>query len=235
MELGDLDSRIDFYISQLEEQDQEELSHRLAELSHAFPFSDFDYKLMYLQHKGVLSFNSYEDLRSIYMAANPYLNLFEQDPRQFGEDWGISHLLQVAPGFQRPSTALDPTYDGQYDLWLDGIRVSVKAARAINAETEGTLVAKAMKHGSDEPFWMNFQQLNLGSCDVFVFIGVWVDCLIYWALSSEEARAHKYLSHMRRGGIEYQIGIKNTNLDEFNPYMLPPDAIAERVHMLGGG
>ncbi len=234
MDLGDLEKRIEFYVSQLDEAARQDLDHRLAELTHAFPFSDFDYKLMYLQHAGVLNFNSYEDLRSIYMTSNPYLGLFAKDPRQFGEDWGESHLLDTQPGFQRPSTDLDADYDGQYDLWLDSIRVGVKATRAIRTEGEGTLIAKAMRHGGDRAFWMNFGQLQLENCDVFVFIGVWVDCLVYWALSREEATSNKYLSHMRRGGIQYQIGINNTNIDEFNDYMVPADEVTNRVRQLGG-
>ena len=81
---------------------------------------------------------------------------------------------------------------------------------------------------------MNFGQLQLDTCDVFVFIGVWVDCLIYWVLSKEEAASNKYLSHMRRGGIQYQIGINNTNIDEFNDYMVPAEEVSQRVRQLGG-
>ncbi len=234
MDLVDLDQRINFYVSQLDEPSQVDLAQRLLDLNHAFPFSDFDYKLMYLQNAGVLSFNSYEDLRSIYLTSNPHLGLFAQDPRRFGEDWGNAHLMSLEARIRRPTAELDPRYNGKYDLWLDAVRIGVKAARAIRTDGEGTLVAKAMRHGSDQAFWMNFSQLQLENCDVFVFVGVWVDCLIYWILSSEEASANKYLSHMRRGGIQYQIGINNTNIDEFNNYMVPADEVIERVRQLGG-
>lgn len=235
MDLRDLEKRIEHYVSQLDEPTRLELEQRLAELTHAFPFSDFEYKLMYLQHAGALTFNTYEDLRSIYMATNPNLRLFEKDPRQFGEDWGRTHLMELHPELVRPTNALDPGFDGQHDLRLGSLRIGVKSARAIDAEAEGTLVAKALRHGVDRPFWMNFSQLELDSCDVFVFIGVWVDVFFYWVLSSEEAGHNKYLSHMHRGGIEYQIGINNANIDEFNDLLVSPAELLVRIRQLGGG
>ena len=233
MNLAELQQRIDFYLDQLSAEARAELGRRLAELDHAYPFSAFEYTLMYLQHAGALSFNSYEDLREIYVTANPYLHLFERDPRQFGQDWGANHLIKLHPDFARPNLVLDPDFDGQYDLWLDGTKVGVRSARAIDSDAEGSLVAKALRHATDKPFWMNFSQLQLDACDVFVFIGVWVDCLVYWVCSSEEARNNKYLSHQRRGGIDYQISIQATYLDDLNPYLTPASEIAAHVSQLG--
>lgn len=65
---------------------------------------------------------------------------------------------------------------------------------------------------------MNFQQLKLNICEVFVFIGVWVDEIVYWVVSNDEVKANKYLSHQHRGGIEYQIGITEKNIREFDIY-----------------
>jgi hypothetical protein len=42
---------------------------------------------------------------------------------------------------------------------------------------------------------MNFQQLKLDVCDVFVFIGVWVDTIRYWVLSNDDVKSSPYLSH----------------------------------------
>ena len=76
--------------------------------------------------------------------------------------------------FRKPDRSLDPSYEGQYDLWLDGMRIEVKASRATHTKRRGNLASKALHYGSDDPFWMNYQQLKLDICEVFVFIGVWV-------------------------------------------------------------
>ena len=39
--------------------------------------------------------------------------------------------------FQKPDKDFDSEYEGQYDLWLEGIRVEVKAARAIHTKSVG--------------------------------------------------------------------------------------------------
>ncbi|MCS6829446.1 MAG: hypothetical protein NZ749_02265, partial [bacterium] len=76
---------------------------------------------------------------------------------------------------------------------------------------------------------MNFQQIKIGACDVFVFIGVWVDEIVYWVLSDEEVAHNRHLSHQHRGGIEYQIGITQDNIGEFEPYRVAASEIASAV------
>lgn len=76
---------------------------------------------------------------------------------------------------------------------------------------------------------MNYQQLKLDICDVFVFIGVWVDLIIYWVMSNEEVKQNNYLSHQHRGGIEYQIGIRNRNIQEFDAFKVDTTALARTV------
>jgi hypothetical protein len=131
--------------------------------------------------------------------------------------------------FKKPDKTLDPNYDGQYDLWLDGVRIEVKAARAIHTRKRGSLVSKALYWGSDDPFWMNYQQLKLDICDVFVFIGVWADKLVYWVMSNSEVKNNRYLSHQHRGGIEYQIGITHKNITEFDKYRVEAMDVAKTV------
>jgi hypothetical protein len=116
---------------------------------------------------------------------------------------------------------------------MRGNTTYVKAARAIDTKKRGDLASKALRYDSNVPFWMNFQQLKLDTCDVFVFIGVWVDQIVYWAMSNDETKTNKYLSHQHRGGIEYQIGITNRNIGEFDIYKVAAvslgDAIASKI------
>jgi hypothetical protein len=41
--------------------------------------------------------------------------------------------------------------------WFAGVRVEVKAARAIDTKKRGDLVSEALGHNSAGSFWMNFQ------------------------------------------------------------------------------
>lgn len=67
---------------------------------------------------------------------------------------------------------------------------------------------------------MNFQQLKPKCCDIFIWIGVWRDKIIYWVLSNTDVLNNKYYSKgQHRGNIgEGQLWIKETNITEFEPY-----------------
>ncbi|MDI6840766.1 MAG: hypothetical protein QMD71_07975 [bacterium] len=47
--------------------------------------------------------------------------------------------------FKKPDKNLDQDYDGQYDLWIDGVKVEVKACRAINTKKERKKAKKFIK------------------------------------------------------------------------------------------
>lgn len=229
MELKSLKDYLDRLISLLDRKEQKILAARLEGLVSVFPFNEYEYILMYLLNEGAISFKEYERLRNNYVSENRYLNLYELAPRIFGQIWGESHLMDMDSRFRKPSKTLDAEYDGQYDLWIDEVRVEVKAARAINTKKRGSLVSKALRHGSAYPFWMNFQQIKLDVCDVFVFIAVWVDKIVYWVMSNDEVKNSGYLSHQHRGGIEYQIGITDRNIGEFEKYEVAANQIADTV------
>lgn len=66
-----------------------------------------------------------------------------------------------------------------------------------------------------------------------MFLGVWVDKIRYWVLSHDEVKNNPYLSHQHRGGVEYQIGITDKNIDTFAKYLVDPGNIADRIIELG--
>jgi hypothetical protein len=224
---------LDRLVSTLEPRDRNRIEARLKSLVSAFPFNEYEFILMFLRDRSVITFPQYEELRRNYVDANRYLNLFGLAPRIFGQVWGEQHLRDLDARFQKPDPGVDPDYEGQYDLWIEGVRVEAKAARAIDTKHRGELVSKALRSDSDRPFWMNFQQLKLDACDTFVFIGVWVDCLRYWVLSREEVRQNPYLSHQHRGGVEYQIGITKKNIREFDRFLANGPEVADRVIAIG--
>ncbi len=206
---------------------------RLEGLVSVFPFNEYEFILTFLIERGIIRFSDYEELREKYVSANRYLSLFGLAPRIFGQVWGERHLMDLDPRFRKPDRTLDPDYEEQYDLWFEGVRVEVKAARAIDTKKRGDLVSKALRHNSAGSFWMNFQQLKPDICDVFVFIGVWVDEIVYWVMSAEEVKNNPYLSHQHRGGIEYQIGITNKNIRECEPYKVTARQLPDIVKSKG--
>lgn len=229
MNQKELRSYLESLIDSLESGNQELLRARLESLVSVFPFNEYEYIITFLVDRHVISFNEYEELRNNYVSANRYLDLFSLAPRTFGQIWGERHLMDLDRRFQKPNKNLDPEYEGQYDLWLEGVRVEIKAARAIHTKQREAIASKALHWGAKAPFWMNYQQLKIDICDVFVFIGVWVDLIIYWVLSNEEVKQNKYLSHQHRGGSEYQIGIREKNIREFDAFQVDALALTQTI------
>ena len=110
----------------------------------------------------------------------------------------------------------------------------MKSSRASNENLTGLLVSRALTWESDSPFWMNCQQLKLDICDVFIFIGVWVDRIVYWVMSNGDVKANSRLSPQHRGGIEYQIGVRHNNIREFDAYRVEAQDITASVKLKGG-
>jgi hypothetical protein len=137
--------------------------------------------------------------------------------------------MDLDPRFQKPDKSLDPEYDGEYDLWIEGAKVEVKSSRAIHTKKRGSIVSKALRYESDDPFWMNFQQLKFDTCDAFIFVGVWVDQIVYWIMSNEDVKRNDYLSHQHRGGVEYQIGVTDKNMQEFERFQTNPEQLGDVV------
>ena len=229
MDLRQLKERLNKFASELANKDKEFIKERLRGLISASPFNEYEYMLIFLKDRNVITFQEYEKLRKEYVDSNKHLHLYGLSPRVFGEIWGEEQLRNIDSRFKKASKTLDPKYDGQYDVWFEGIKLEVKACRAINTKDRGELVSKALRYDSGDPFWMNFQQLKPDSCEVFVFIGVWVDQIIYWVMSSKEAKKNKYISHQHRGGIEYQIGITDKNLSDFDIYKVSKDEVVDAI------
>ncbi len=133
-------------IESLKNEEKRLLEARLQGLVSVFPFNEYEYIITFLVDRGVLSFQEYEKLRGNYVSSNRYLELYSLAPRVFGQVWGEKHLMDLDRGFQKPDKSLDPEYEGQYGLWLDGVRVEVKACRAINTKQRGGLASKALEY-----------------------------------------------------------------------------------------
>ncbi len=194
---------------------------RLDDLYSVYPFNKFEYVISHLIATKTITLQEYLNIRNSYLERNKYLYVFEiTAPRTFGETWAQRHLNEVVPELRMPSTNLDPTYSGEYDFWYNGIKIEVKASRAVKRKSGDSLIIKALSSDSSSGFDMNFQQIKPACCDVFVWIAVWRDKIRYWVLSSEEVANNEYYSvGQHRGNVgEGQLWLKETNIDKFDEY-----------------
>ncbi len=173
-----LQEQLDSLLAQLP--NELEVRNRLESLVSVYPFNEYEYMISTLLAMDVLTLDDYHELRDNYIARNLYLYIFEiSAPRTFGEAWAQGHLKELVPELQKPSKKTDPDYSGQYDFSLDEIRIEVKASRAVDADMDAPLYVKALASDSQKNFWMNFQQVKPGCCDLFVWVAVWRDVILY--------------------------------------------------------
>ena len=208
--------------------------NHLKSLLSVYPFNDYEFIISTLLGLKILTLDGYHALRDNYIERNYFLYIFEiSGPRTFGETWAQGQLKGLVPDLEKPSKKTDPVYSGQYDFFLDGIRIEVKASRAVDADSEEPLYVKALASNSKKKFWMNFQQIKPKCCDVFVWIAVWRDVIQYWVLSSSEVETNSYYSvGQHRGNIgEGQLHIKKDNIQDFNKYEIKSNKLEEAIRL----
>lgn len=198
-----------------------------------FPFNEYEYLICSLIDKGGLSHSQYLDIRAEYISENPNLWIFEiSAPRGFGEKFAQTYVQGKCSKLKKPSKKLDPNYSGEYDLWLDGITIEVKASRAVDSDSEEPLYMKALSRDTKKRFLMNFQQLKPQCCDVFIWVAVFRDEIVLWVMSSNEVQNHMLFSkgqHRGNKGNEGQLHIKNDNIHQLNEYILAGDNLEQFI------
>lgn len=210
-----------------------------------FPFSVEGHMMAYLLASKTISYEQYLELNRDYANRNQYLDLFDMAPRTFGETWGEKHILTLFPEFMKATkenvSALYPGFDGEFDLWLDGIRVEVKACRANSAKTGGSLASRAYLHSeaNANSFKYHYQQLKPSCCDVFIWIGVCRDDLIYWVLTSDELQKTGKLGSQHRnentgvaGAAVFEGQVFMTE-EELSPFLVEEKDILNAVRRKG--
>ncbi|MBI5574724.1 MAG: hypothetical protein HY919_09315 [Elusimicrobia bacterium] len=209
----------------------------LETLVSSYPFNEYEYIISHLLAADKLNLQEYLELRSAYHNRNLYLSIFEiSAPRGLGDKWARGNLIQIVPEFELPSKELDKKYSNQYDLWLKwrdyGIRIEVKASRAVDADKpDEPLHTKALSYGSGKSFDMNFQQIKTKCADIFIWIAVWRDNIKYWVLSSDEVKKNNYFSKgQHRGNVgEGQLHLNQNNISEFAKYEVKSTEIKNAV------
>ena len=225
-----LQEELDSLLAQLPE--EPEIRDRLNTLVSVYPFNEYEYIIATLLARDVLSLDDYHELRDSYIHRNLFLYIFEiSAPRSFGEAWAQGHLKELVPDLTKPSRRVDPDYSGQYDFYLAGVRIEVKASRAVDANMDAPLYVEALASDSRKEFWMNFQQVKPSCCDVFVWIAVWRDVIRYWVLSSREVETNQYYSHgQHRGNVgEGQLHVRHDNIQDFASYEVKARELEEAI------
>ncbi|OQC44141.1 MAG: hypothetical protein BWX59_02085 [Bacteroidetes bacterium ADurb.Bin028] len=180
-----------------------------------------------------MTYEQYIDIRAEYISANPNLWVFEiSAPRGFGEKFAQTYVQGKCSKLKSPNKKLDPNYSGDYDLWLDGIRIEVKASRAVDSDSEEPLYMKALSRKTDKNFLMNFQQLKPQCCDVFIWVAVYRDQIVLWVMSSKEVLENpSYSKGQHRGnkGNEGQLHIRQDNVALLEKYELQGDNLEQAI------
>ncbi|PKQ67666.1 hypothetical protein [Raineya orbicola] len=198
-----------------------------------FPFNEYELLICTLIEKGGLTHQQYMDLRTEYINANPNLWIFEiTAPRDFGEKFAQTYIQGICPKLKKPDKQLDPNYSGDYDFYLDGIRVEVKASRAVDSDSQEPLYMKALSRNTEKNFLMNFQQLKPACCDVFVWLAVFRDQIVLWVMSSKEVMESPFYSkgqHRGNKGNEGQLHIRQDNIHFFKQYELIEESLEKAI------
>lgn len=195
-----------------------------------FPFNQYEHLICSLIDKGGLSYEQYIEIRTEYISENPNLWIFEiSAPRGFGESFAQTYVQGKCSNLKKPSKKIDPNYAGQYDLWLDGITIEVKASRAVDRDSDEPLYMKALSRDTHKRFLMNFQQLKPDCCDVFIWVAVYRDQIVLWIIGSDDVAKNPSYSSQHRGGIEGQVMITNDNIGLLDQYELKEDNIEKAI------
>ena len=232
MELSELKAKIIESFTGLAE-DLDEILQMVEDDQSIFPFNEYEHLICSLMGKGGFTYEQYMDIRAEYINANPNLWIFEiSAPRGFGEKFAQTYVQGKCSKLQIPNKKLDPNYSGDYDLWLDEIRIEVKASRAVDSDSEEPLYMKALSRNTQKDFLMNFQQLKPQFCDVFIWVAVFRNEIVLWVMSSKEVLNNPpYSKGQHRGnkGNEGQLHIRRDNIAQLNQYELIGDNLEQAI------
>lgn len=210
-----------------------------------YPFSPECRLLTYFVSLGELTYDEFSELSISYSQRNKYLDLYEMAPRTYGQTWGEQHIRSLFPEFIKATKenvkSEYPSFDGEFDLWLNGVRIEVKACRANYEKGKGSLASRAYLHSEAKAagFKYHFQQLKPSCCDVFIWIGTCRDELIYWVLTSQELLDTGKLGPQHRNqntgvaGIEVFEGQVFMTEEELSSFLVEEKDILKVVQQKG--
>jgi hypothetical protein len=187
-----------------------------------FPFNEYEHLICRLMNIDGITLDQYLDIRNEYISGNPNLWIFEiSAPRGFGEKFAQTYIHGKCEALKKPCKKFDPDYSGEYDMWLEGIKIEVKASRAADSSSNEPLHIRALSRNTTKPFLMNYQQLKPQYCDVFIWMAVFRDEIVLWVLNSDEVLNNPLYSkgqHRGNRGNEGQLHVTHENIHLLEPY-----------------
>lgn len=165
----------------------------------------------YLIERGWLKYEDFVKLQKSFLERNTNLNIFKMSDTSFGVKWGQAHIFALSDKFLKPEKGQD-----HHDAVLDGLKIEIKASRAVERGSRLPLSEKALRYDDQRPFTMNFNHIFLDEADVFLFIGVWLDRICYWVLTNEELVSLP--NYFNKYQTEYQMAITEGNIKSFEKY-----------------
>lgn len=215
------------------------------DLEFCHPFTKEADAFAYLLSKQYISYDEYRNEMNQFNERHKFLHLYEMAPRTFGETWCEKHIIELFPEFlkanKRNLKKIYPSFSGEFDLWFDGIRVEVKACRSNSNKTKNALSSRAYSHDEavENHFEYHYQQLKPTCCDVFIWIGVCCDTLLYWVLTSDELLSmQEYAPQHRKEQSEkestpiYEGQVFLTE-EKLKAFLVPEEEILEAVKRKG--
>jgi hypothetical protein len=205
-----------------------------------YPFSTEGRLLVYLLDIKAMKYEDYLNLQSDYTKRNHYLYTYELTSKSFG-DWGEKRVMSLSSEFKKATKTtmkkIMPEFDGEFDLYVDGIKVEVKANRAAEDKKKTSLSSRAYLHSEakSNSFKYHFEQVKPLCCDVFIFIGVCRDKLLYWVLSSDELVETKKISSQHRienkkdKSVEVYEGQVFMTEEELKPFLVSEKEVLKTV------
>lgn len=232
MELSELKNKIISSFSG-SKKDREVVLSIIEDDDAIFPFNEYEHLICNFMGKDGLTYNQYLDIRTEYISQNPYLWIFEiSGPRNFGEKFAQAYIEGKCSKIKKPCKKIDQNYSGEYDLWLDGIKIEVKASRVVDSDSDKPLYAKALSRDTKNKFLMNFQQLKPQCCDVFIWLAVFRDEIVLWILSSDEVSNNALYSkgqHRGNRNNEGQLHINHQSIHDLDVYELKNDNLEKAI------
>ncbi|GHT57135.1 hypothetical protein AGMMS49982_24160 [Bacteroidia bacterium] len=130
------------------------------------------------------------------------------------------YFQAMCSDLKKPSKALDASYGGEYDFWLDGIKIEVKAGRTLDKDSKEPWFKKALSLNTAKNFDVILEQIKPNCCDVVVFIAAFRNDILLWILNSKEVvELPTYSAKQHRGNTgEGQFHIKQANIKLLDKY-----------------
>ncbi|MFA6218097.1 MAG: hypothetical protein WDL87_10655 [Candidatus Omnitrophota bacterium] len=229
MDRTKLNQYLEELVIECKDQDKKLLQEKLESLTLIFPAADYEYMIVFLRDKQVITAEQYTDMKKKFQEANKNLIVYGISSRMFAEIWAVEQLKRIDVRFKTADKSLDAEYVGQYEAVFETIKLGVKASRSMNPNVEGDRFQAALRYNLTKPFVIRFRQLMPEMCEVFVLIGVWIDRIVYWVLSVKELKEIKYLIKEEKFNMSYVLTIDHRNIAEFEKFIMPESEITNAI------